>query len=370
MSVNVEVRPLAPRGDVLARSFRHAVERLGIATRNGQATTLLVLVCVSVLVMVSSLSAYERFPISTFFLPLLGGSILLGFWPLLVLVVVNAACVVGVLGGTVVTTTRMSVALTLGVFAVIALFAAARRRGSLPALMGESMLIDLRDRLRSQGELPELPSDWHTEAALRSAKGAQFAGDFLVATRSHNRQRLEVVVVDVSGKGLGAGTRALQLSGALGGLLGALDADQFLPAASNYLLRQNWTEGFATAIHLVVDLETGAFVVRSAGHPPAVHWRAGSGKWTVHRSSGPALGVVETPTFRAKDDSLDHGDVLLLYTDGMVETPSRDFTMGIDRLIGQADHMVGRRFEHGAVGLLNRVDSVDDDRALVLIHRR
>lgn len=341
-----------------------------MASRDGQVTTLLVLVCVSVLIMLGSFSAYDRMPVSTFFLPLLFGSLLLRFWSLLVLVLVDAACVAGVVSVEGATTARTTVVATLAVFAVVIVVAASRRRGSLPVLMGESMLIDLRDRLRSQGELPELPSEWYAEAALRSAEGAQFAGDFLVSSRTLRCQSLEVVVVDVSGKGLAAGTRALQLSGAFGGLLGALPPGQFLPAANAYLLRQNWLEGFATAIHLVVDLETGDFAVRTAGHPPALQWQAGSGKWLVHHSSGPALGIVEDPVFERSDGRLNHGDAMLLYTDGMVETPRRDFTVGIDRLIGQADHMVSRRFDHGAVRLLNRVDSAADDRAVVVIHHR
>ena len=72
-------------------------------------------------------------------------------------------------------------------------------------------------------------------------------------------------MVDVSGKGEEAGIRALLLSGAFGGLLGALPADQFLPAANDYLLRQEWEEGFATAIHLSLDLRTAA----SRSAPPA-----------------------------------------------------------------------------------------------------
>ena len=63
-----------------------------------------------------------------------------------------------------------------------------------------------------------------------------------------------MVVVDVSGKGEGAGTRALLLSGAFGGLLGALPPGEFLPAANDYLLRQDWDEGFATAVHLSLDV--------------------------------------------------------------------------------------------------------------------
>ena len=132
--------------------------------------------------------------------------------------------------------------------------------------MGESMLIDLRDRLRSQSELPDLPPGWSVEAVISSAGGAQFAGDFVVAATTQGGAQLEVVVVDVSGKGLAAGTRALLLSGAFGGLLGALPPAGFMEAANGYLLRQDWTEGFATAAHLAIRLDTGD--VRAAYRRP------------------------------------------------------------------------------------------------------
>ena len=99
--------------------------------------------------------------------------------------------------------------------------------------------------------------------------------------------RLEVVVVDVSGKGEQAGTRSLLLSGAFGGLLSALPPAEFLPAANDYLLRQDWEEGFATAIHLHLDLATGDFEIRTAGHPPAVQLHAGSGPLVGARLRGP-----------------------------------------------------------------------------------
>ena len=68
-------------------------------------------------------------------------------------------------------------------------------------------------------------------------------------------------------------------------------------AANDYLIRQEWEEGFATAIHLSVDLRTGDFEVRTAGHPPAALRLAGSGRWTVLTSEGPILGVIEDATF-------------------------------------------------------------------------
>jgi hypothetical protein len=263
----------------------------------------------------------------------------------------------------------------IGVVVVTALlvlgFARTRNLLGVQGARGETMLVDLRDRLRAQGEMPELPPGWEAEVVLRSAYGASFSGDFLVATCTPDGQLLEVVLVDVSGKGLAAGTRALLLSGALGGLLGAMLPEDFLPAANHYLLRQHWEEGFATAAHLVVDLVSGDYWVASAGHPPAAHFSAGSGRWrTIEDTAGPLLGVLAEATFPPEKGRLEPGDALLLYTDGLVEAPGRDLSVGIDRLLGEAERLVPRGFRSGAHQLVEGVDADDsDDCGLVLIWR-
>ena len=246
-----------------------------------------------------------------------------------------------------------------------------RTRLGLVSARGESMLIDLRDRLATQSQLPALPRGWHAEAVMRSAGGASFAGDFIVSAKTERDTRLEVVVVDVSGKGLNAGTRALLLSGAFGGLLGfAAAAISSCGAANQYLLRQEWSEGFATAVHLALDLRTGDYEVRTAGHPPAVQFHAGSGRWRAHWTDGPVLGLVPAPQYSVFEGKMQPGDALLLYTDGLVETPTRDITYGIDKLLGEAEKLVQHGFEGGADRLVQSVDSKNDDRALFLLHRR
>jgi serine phosphatase RsbU (regulator of sigma subunit) len=203
------------------------------------------------------------------------------------------------------------------------------RLGLNGTMGGGSMLVDLRDRLRFQGELPSLPPGWHAEAVLRAAYAESFSGDFLVAARPDGGRHLEVALVDVSGKGAAAGTRALLLSGAFGGLLGAMPADRFLQAANAYLLRQHWDEGFATAVHLDLDLDTGRYQVSSAGHPPVAQFRAGSGRWVLGRQAGgPVLGVLDAVEFEGVTGRLDRGDALLLYTDGVTEAeaPHRVWT--------------------------------------------
>ena len=90
---------------------------------------------------------------------------------------------------------------------------------------------------------------------IRSAGGTRFAGDFFVVGDVETG-RLDVSVVDVSGKGDRAGTRALLLAGAMGGLVTAVEPGEFLPAANAYLINHPWQDGFATAVHLSLDLRS------------------------------------------------------------------------------------------------------------------
>lgn len=269
-------------------------------------------------------------------------------------------------------TAKIVVALCVmyGVSTLVILLALRRGQIAVGPIRGQSMLVDLRDRILAQGEIPALPSPWLVQSALSSAGGSPFAGDFVVATTRERGRRIELVVVDVSGKGEAAGTRALQLSGAMGGLVAALPQARFLPAANDYLLQRSWEEGFATAVHVSVDLHTGLFELRSAGHPPVVQRHAGSGRWEILHAEGPVLGVVEHVEYSCCQGRLAPGDSLLLYTDGMVEIPGRDIELGIDHMMGEAESLLRRGWDDLGERLVAAVGSPDDDRALLLVHRR
>jgi hypothetical protein len=248
-------------------------------------------------------------------------------------------------------------------------FARSREETGLGGLRGDSVLVELRRRLELQGDLPLLCAPWHAEAVIKPAGGGPFAGDFVVSALT-GEHRLEVALVDVSGKGVDAGSRALLLSGALGGLLGAKQPREYLEAANAYLVRQDWEEGFATAVHLTLDMGTGAYEVASAGHPPVAHFDAGSGRWGLLEVHGPALGLLPDVRYDAAAGTLRPGDALLLYTDGLVEVPGRDLSVGIDKLLGEAERLVTRGFGGGGEILVNRVSAgSSDDRGLVLLWR-
>jgi Stage II sporulation protein E (SpoIIE) len=349
---------------------RHLVRRF--ARRGAYQDTKLLLVLVALLAAIIAAVAVwpDGMPITTLMVPLLLSSLLLNprLLPWFVLFVMVALFVSLPLQNSLSGKTYGSVGIQVLMCLIVLAASLRRSRLGVAGAMGESMFVDLRDRILQQGGVPALPPGWYADSALRSAGGSPFAGDFVVATLA-DPTRLELAVVDVSGKGEEAGTRALLLSGAFGGLLGALPPDQFLPAANDYLLRQEWEEGFATAIHLSLDLEDGSFEVRSAGHPPAALRQAGTGKWSVLTSEGPFLGLIPDAVFLVATGRIAHLDALLLYTDGMVEEPRRDIDLGIDRMLGEAEHLLRGSFEGAARRLVDALGSRDDDRAMVVVSR-
>ncbi len=359
----------ARAGAARAWDIRPRLRSTAVGRSRDPNVSLLVLVVLTVAVVALAVLTDSWIPLSAVLLPMVLGLLVLERRRFAVLVVVVLASSMAAIDGYDVEPVRLATLAVIVLAAGLLIFASHHSDLGGPRGLGEEMLIDLRDRLLTQSELPSLPEQWYAQALMRSAGGDEFAGDFIVAV-TPTRTRLEVVVVDVSGKGLGAGTRALQLSGALGGLLGALPPHQFLPAANAYLLRQSWDEGFATAAHLSIDLDTGCYELRTAGHPPGLQFSAGSSTWHQLESGGPALGLLPGGGFAPATGQLRSGDALLLYTDGLVETPGRDFRIGIDKLLGEAERLHGTGWDGSAQRLLDRVESAHDDRAILLLHHR
>ena len=356
-----------------SRAARAAARRAGevirrqLITRNRRAAAVLALVTIAIGVAAVRVSTWWFSP-GVMILPVLAGGLLL--WPralriLFVVVAVMLAydTVTGRAGAGIIAT----VALT-GILADAS--ARTRKKLGMQGLRGDQMLIELRDRIKAQGTMPALPEGWGSVSVLQAAGGASFGGDFVVSACDGGK--LEVALVDVAGKGLAAGTRALLLSGAFGGLLGSVPPEEFLPACNAYLQRGGAPEGFVTAVHLALDLVTGEYLVCSAGHPPAAHFDASTGTWRVTSARGIVLGVVADLRSVPEKGVLRRGDALLLYTDGLVEAPGRDIDVGTDRLLGEADRLVTAGFRTGAPELVRammRGAGSTDDCAVALIWR-
>lgn len=310
------------------------------------------------------------FPPSAVILTVLAGGLLLRRKSLAFLLVVVAAVLLFIALALDVTRVGPGLLVTIGVTAVLAyLLSGVRERLGVRGLRGEQMLLELRDRLRAQGDLPVLPSGWGSAAVLEQAGGSSFGGDFIVSAQRGDR--LEVAVVDVSGKGVDAGTRALLLSGAFGGLIGSAPGGDFLAHCNDYLLRSSLGEGFVTAVHVSIDLTTGDYALASAGHPPAVHFDSGSGQWIIAEAKGVVLGVMPQMTYSPVTGRLRPGDAIMLYTDGLIEIPGEDLDTGVERLLGVADRMVARGFATGTREVIDTLSrDKNDDCGIVVIWRQ
>jgi serine phosphatase RsbU (regulator of sigma subunit)/anti-sigma regulatory factor (Ser/Thr protein kinase) len=139
---------------------------------------------------------------------------------------------------------------------------------------------------------------------------------------------------------------------------------------------------FATCLYLEVDPATGTLDVVRAGHPePAI--RLGDGTTILrHTSGGLPLGIAPDTDYPTTRLVLEPGEVLLMCTDGLIETGGHDLESGwqrlcevleagpADKLEQLADALVGAVHgpqSHHTTGPL--ADRREDDIALVLLRR-
>lgn len=308
-------------------------------------------------------------PFSVWFVWLILGVLLLRYAPLLQLCALILVAGIGsIIHGDVALTAGVAAVTTLVVSQALILYQARSQRSGLPFALSEQVLANLRDRLQSQAVIPDLPTGWKSHASMLSAHGARYAGDFLVADMSDGRH-LEMVLVDVSGKGVEVGPQALQFAGALGGLVGGMAPQELMRAANAFLLRQDSEEAFATAVHVLIDVQTGDYVITTAGHPPALCWQRDQGAWVLDGASGMALGVTPDANFEASTGQLRPGDALMFYTDGVVEARGRDLEDGMLWLVETARNAVQSGFDGAAGRILRDVPRGQDDRAVIIIER-
>ena len=358
---------MALRGAGWLRSRADAWRSGSVRAQWWLAATLILLILLSLVV---SLVNHDLMPLTAYFLWLLIARILLSFKPLVVVATVDAiAGSLALLLPDGMTPVRWVAVVEFLLAVLLVLYVAGRLRSALPSTLSEALLGDLRDRLQAQGRMPPLPEGWQSQTAMIASDGVSYAGDFLVADLREGRH-LEVILVDVCGKGTGAGPAALQFAGALGGLIGALPPEQLFRAANDFLLRQNDDESFATAVHLSVDLESGGYQITSGGHPPALRLDLPSGEWLIDNARGTALGVLADPELHVSHGRLFPGEALLFYTDGVVEDRSAHIDVGISWLQRAAREAVGiGGFGGAAHRIIGQVESGDDDRAVLILSR-
>ena len=149
--------------------------------------------------------------------------------------------------------------------------------------------------------------------------------DFVPLYTEHGR-RIGVVVADVSGHGIGpallmATTRAL-LHGSRGRGLSLGQALEFV----NAQLAEDVSRGhFVTLFLVALDENQSAIEWTTAGHDPALHFRADETRFSELGGDGIPLGIDASWNYGVRDDAeLRPGDIVVIGTDGIWETTNPD----------------------------------------------
>ena len=170
-------------------------------------------------------------------------------------------------------------------------------------------------------------------ASMTPAKevGGDFYDYFLI-----DDDHLAIVIADVSGKGISAALFMVNSKGTLQNeaLAGSLDVGAVCAKANARLAAQNEAMMFVTVWLGILTISTGEVVYVNAGHEyPAI--RRKDGLFTVEKDvhSGP-MAASARMKFKSGSFTLNPGDTLYLYTDGVTEANnSEEELFGTDRML-------------------------------------
>ena len=158
-------------------------------------------------------------------------------------------------------------------------------------------------------------------------------GDFFDIMRLENG-RIGLAIADVSDKGVPAAlfmmsTRTL-LKGAAVGLAAPA---QVLREVNDLLNDDNETAMFVTVLYATFDPVSGEFVYSNGGHNSPLMVHADGSSELLPLTEGIALGVMPGLQFGQRSVTLEPGDTLVLYTDGVTEAMNETHEeFGVERL--------------------------------------
>lgn len=175
-------------------------------------------------------------------------------------------------------------------------------------------------------------SDFWLDVALEPAK--EVAGDFFDYW-TMNENNIAFLIADVSGKGVPAAmimiaVRTLirqesELSN---------DPGKIISAVNKTWVPSNKKGMFVTLFFGVCNIPTEKIHYTNAGHNPPILAKENSEPRFMEEPGNPVLGIFPDYEFSTKSISLDEGDALFLYTDGVTEATAENGDLfGEDRLL-------------------------------------
>ncbi len=219
--------------------------------------------------------------------------------------------------------------------------------------------------------LPEvLPSIPEVDAAGRYLPARDEVGGDWYDVFELRGSQVGIAIGDVAGHGV----RAAALMGQLRTGLRAYALEGHPPGEVlrllDDLLHTLRGRGMATAAYGLLDTESGALTIASAGHPPPLVVGGGEAR-LLAVPPAPPLGVLSFPQYPETELELDPGHGIVLYTDGLVErrdAPLADELEALRRAAEGAERPAARLCDRLVRALVGD-GTADDDVALVAVVR-
>src|SRR5215472_8276363 len=142
------------------------------------------------------------------------------------------------------------------------------------------------------------------------------SGDFVVL--SHEGPKVLTAVGDIAGKGFAAGMWFTNLAGLLQSYVHPSDPGRTAAEINRHLCYLRPVAPFVTAFFAQLDCEDGTLIYCNAGHFPPILLHS-DGRTETLDKGGPLLGALEHATFDSGQVSLTAGDILVAYSDGVLE---------------------------------------------------
>jgi phosphoserine phosphatase RsbU/P len=183
--------------------------------------------------------------------------------------------------------------------------------------------------------LPSIPESFrgHRMAAFnRPAK--EVGGDFYDFFNV-NESKYAVLIGDVSGKGIPA---ALFMGSARNIVRAEMRINSqpasLLAHSNKYILEDSEHGMFVTLFYMLVDTHNSIITYGSAGHNPPFIIRNRNREVVRMQARGKALGIMKDATFEERIILYEPGDVLILFTDGVLEyLGDRNIDDGEEKLV-------------------------------------
>jgi serine phosphatase RsbU (regulator of sigma subunit) len=177
-------------------------------------------------------------------------------------------------------------------------------------------------------QLPDLPG-WHLKGHYQPAQAV--GGDFFDFFDLQDG-KLGVVIGDATGKGIPA---ALVMASARGFMracaMRSRSPGEVLKEANKLLLPGMPASMFVTCLYAIIDINSGVITFSNAGHNLPCRFK--HGEVQELKASGMPLGLMPDMLYEEGQMTIDPGDCVLFYSDGLVEAhnPRREM-FGTPRL--------------------------------------